>query len=115
MKKRSSLTVLLILFLFSCLSVRGAKKNPFARPTFLINQNEKEQKKSNNDPSLILSNLHLTGIINGQIAIINHQFCEKGDKVGGLVVKDVLSNKVVLEGHGRTFDLILNISKIKKE
>lgn len=93
----------------------GAKRNPFARPAFLSRTNAESKAAEEKKPETTLANLSLTGIINEHIAIINHQFYRKGQKIGILSIREITANKVVLESQGLRYDLILNLSKIKKK
>ncbi len=115
--KRSKILLPALIISLSLCPLYGAKKNPFSRPAFLSQKSGTENKTSTEKkkPETTLANLSLTGIINGQLAIINHQFYRKGQKIGILTITAVTSNKVVLESRGVRYDLILNLSKIKKK
>ncbi|NOY22930.1 MAG: hypothetical protein GXO70_05400 [Acidobacteria bacterium] len=115
MKKRNRIFLSVLLISLALSPLYGAKRNPFARPAFLSQTKAESQAAKEKKPETTLANLSLTGIINGQIAIINHQFYRKGQKVGVLFIREITGNKVVLESQGLRYDLILNLSKIKKK
>jgi hypothetical protein len=115
MKKRNRLILTVFLISLGIWPVYGAIRNPFARPAFLKQKTTESTAAKEKKPETTVANLSLTGIINGEIAIINHQFYRKGQKIGLLLVQDITDNKVVLESRGIRYDLILNLSKIKKK
>jgi hypothetical protein len=115
MKKRNRIILSILLISLALCPLYGARRNPFARPAFLSQTTAESKAAEEKKPETALANLSLTGIINEQIAIINHQFYRKGQKIGVLSVKEITNNKVVLESQGLRYDLILNLSKIKKK
>jgi len=115
MKKRNRIALTVFLISLGLCPVYGAMRNPFARPAFLEQKPSESTAAKEKKPETTVANLSLTGIINGQIAIINHQFYRKGQKIGLLLVQEITNNKVVLEFQGLRYDLILNLSKIKKK
>ncbi len=114
-RKRNRVFISLLLVFFALSPLYAAKKNPFARPAFLSQAKAQQKATEEKKPETTLANISLTGIINGSIAIINHQFYRKGQKIGILTIEEISANKVVLESRGLRYDLILNLSKIKKK
>ncbi len=115
-RKRNKVILAGILFLlFSVSPLSAAKHNPFARPGFLSQSKKQTKAEREKKPETTLANLSLTGIINNRIAIINHQFYRKGQKIGIMTIVEIDSNKVILQSGGARYDLILNLSKIKKK
>ncbi|MCK5880028.1 MAG: hypothetical protein KAH24_09610 [Holophagae bacterium] len=114
-RKRNRVFLSALLISLALSPLYGAKRNPFARPAFLSGTAGESKADEKKKPETTLANLSLTGIINGQIAIINHQFYRTGQNIGIFTVGEITANKVVLESHGLRYDLILNLSKIKKK
>lgn len=92
-----------------------AERNPFARPGFLLSESGTEQTVTK-EPTAVeqLAKLKLTGIIADRIALINHQFYRIGDEIETMTVKEILSDRVILESNGQEFTLMLNIHLIKQ-
>ncbi len=109
---------ILILFLICSFSFAEdfTMRNPFAKPSvFGLKSKQLQEKQIEKGKELSLENLNLTGIINGEIALINHRFVKKGDKLGVFTVKEITDNKVKLFADGKTYELILNLKKLKNE
>ncbi|NOZ12891.1 MAG: hypothetical protein GXO69_04485 [Acidobacteria bacterium] len=115
--KRNRVFLSALVISLSLCPLYGAKKNPFSRPAFLSQKTGQKNGESAEEkkPETTLANLSLTGIINGKLAVINHQFYRKGQKIGILTITAITANKVVLESRGVRYDLILNLSKIKRK
>jgi phage protein U len=91
-------------------------RNPFVKPSvFGLKAKQLQEKQIEKGKELSLENLNLTGIINGEIALINHRFVKKDDKLGVFTVKEISENKVKLFADGKTYELILNLRKLKNE
>lgn len=63
----------------------------------------------------LLNSLSLSGILNNEIAIINHQFYREGDIVKVFKIKKINENSVILYANGKEYELILNVEKDIKE
>lgn len=108
---RSSLVLLISISLFS---VGGYSKirNPFKRPSIIMLSLQSDGKSSAKDNvKALLNSLKLSGILNDEIAVINHQFYRQGDKVKIFKVKKITHNNVILTANGKEYELILNLEK----
>ncbi len=106
---------LIAFILFLTFSTYGIAKmrNPFKKPAAIVfnTVSHKSNKKKDNIQTF-LNNYVLSGILNNKIAIINHQFYKKGDKLDIFTVKKVLPNSVILTVKGKDYELIMNIDKL---
>ncbi len=114
MRNPERIRVLWIVLLFIIVLPALAERNPFARPGFLLSESGTVTKPK--EPTAVeqLAQLKLTGIIANRIALINHQFYRIGDPIKTLTVKEILSDRVILESGGQEFTLMLNIHLIKQ-
>ena len=114
MRKSSVLPILLMLFVtsYGFTEIR----NPFKRPSIImITMHGKDKRSRKNDVQDLLNNLVVSGILNNEIAVINHQFYRAGDSLKIFKVTKIEENKVILEANGKEYELILNIEKDVKE
>ena len=74
-----------------------------------LQSNGKPSEKDN--VKALLNSLSLSGILNDEIAVINHQFYRQGDKVKIFKIKKITHNNVILTANGKEYELILNIEK----
>lgn len=89
-------------------------RNPFRKPNaFGLKQKEIQKNEVEKGKELSLENLQLTGIVNNKIALINHRFVKEGDVLGVFLVKTIDENIVKLTADGKTYQLILKLSKLK--
>ena len=113
MAANRKITVLFLTVLFFMPNVFGAMRNPFKKPAVIVvSMTDGEKKGGKTDIQDLLNSLQLTGIINGNIAIVNHYFYKAGDKIGIFTVKEVKENEVILDASGKTYTLYLNLEKI---
>ncbi len=114
MRKSSVLTILFVLFITSY----GFTKirNPFKRPSIImITMHDKNKRSKKNDVQDLLNSLVVSGILNNEIAVINHQFYRVGDSLKIFKVTKIEENRVILKANGKEYELILNIEKDVKE
>ena len=86
-------------------------RNPFKKPAVIAVSQDKKVPTGKDNVKILLNTLKLSGILNGKIAIINHQFYREGDKVSIFTVENISENKVVLFSSGKKYELILNYEK----
>ncbi len=113
--QRSSLIFLVFIFL---LSFNGYSKirNPFKRPSIIMLTLQSNGKPSDKDNvKALLNSLSLSGILNNEIAVINHQFYRQGDKIKIFTIKKITDNNVILTANDKEYELILNLEKEIKE
>lgn len=110
---RKWIRLTLILLVITALPVL-AGRNPFARPGFLLTETGTETITKEPTAAERLAKLKLTGIIANKIALIDHQFYRRGDRIEKMTVKEILPDRVILEANGQEFALMLNIHLIKK-
>jgi len=110
------ISMIIFVSCFSSFSENLSMRNPFRKPNaFGLKDKEMQKKEIEKGKELSLENLQLTGIINGNIALINHRFVKVGDKLGVFKVNSINENIVQLTTDGKTYQLILKLSKLKNE
>ena len=106
------LVAFLLLLTFSTYGT-AKMRNPFKKPaTIVFNTVSHKGNKKKDNIHTLLNTYVLSGILNNKIAIINHQFYRKGDKIDIFTVKKVLPNSVILSAKGKDYELILDIDKL---
>lgn len=116
MKKIICSLIIFTFFISISLAEELGNRNPFRKPDiFGIKEKAEIEKEKYQEKAVSLENLKLTGIINGEVALINHRFVKKGEKIGAFTVILIEDNVVELEADGKKFQLILNLKKLKNE
>ncbi len=109
---------IVLLFVILSISFNSFAKirNPFKMPSIImLTLNSKDTPSQKNDIKSLLNSLVLSGILNNEVAIINHQFYRVGDEVKIFKIKEIKPNNVILTANGKDYELILNLEKEVKE
>ncbi len=112
---RNSIVLLFVILSISFNSFAKIR-NPFKMPSIImLTLNSKDTPSQKNDIKSLLNSLVLSGILNNEVAIINHQFYRVGDEVKIFKIKEIKPNNVILTANGKDYELILNLEKEVKE
>ncbi len=113
--RKSSLIFFTILFLYSS-GLTAKIRNPFKMPPIImLTLNTDNNPAPKDNIKALLNSLVLSGILNNEVAIINHQFYREGDQLKVFTIEKINSNNVILVANGKRYELILNFEKEVKE